>query len=88
MEIKLKKKCPECGHRLWATKAIGACLQHKVLECIDSGITTFTAICCKTGMLYVPGDPNSFRKVDRVLQRLRKYGLIIFDTKLGWVRKP
>jgi len=61
-------------------------LEQCVLEKIkESGTISFGQLFRYANSVF--GGDN-YRKVDRCLQRLRKHGAIVYDSKRGWEVKP
>lgn len=55
-----------------------------VLAAIDAGERSNMAI--RAHVSRARGVPTDFRRIDRSLQRLRKAGLIVWNSRLGWSR--
>ena len=56
-------------------------VEDQILDAIEDGCVTYTAICSRLGTLLVESEE---RTVDRGLQRLRRRGKIAFNSKSGW----
>ena len=59
-------------------------MRDQVLLAIQTGHTTFSAICSFMGIHAYKGSQTSWRAIDRELQKLRREKKIAYNRRLGW----